>query len=377
MLTRLTSLVALASLQRAQGRPSAFATPAVARTKQQLPLQKKTSARHVANADSNADSDDQIELVWAEMMADERDTPNLIQQKQQQQQQQLPLIQLAVAGSLTTFGCDMIMHPIDCIKVIQQSDLGMDWSLMHAASYLYETDGVAGFFHGFFTYACSDAAGGALKFAVWESWKTKTADYKPAWVYLWMGAALAFLASSIVIVPGEFLKQQLQMSHYTGLREAIDGIYAASGIGGFFMGYDGVLYRDIPYTMLELGLYEIFKEMLDKRRPEADQGGEEPVLDQVLAAAVTGAITATLTTPLDTIKTKLMVDDYSSFLDALTSTVEHHGPAGVFAGVVARIAWIVPFTAIYLPTYDFLKRQLWKSHLAQLSMSPPDTTDRI
>jgi hypothetical protein len=68
---------------------------------------------------------------------------------------------------------------------------------------------------------------------------------------------------------------------------------------------------------------------------------------------------------LDTVKTKLMVDDYGgvSFIDCFSLTVQNHGWTAVFAGVVARVAWIVPFTAFYLPTYDFLKRQLLKRHI--------------
>lgn len=38
-------------------------------------------------------------------------------QQQQQDRLELPLTQLALAGSLTTLFSDIIMHPVDCIKV--------------------------------------------------------------------------------------------------------------------------------------------------------------------------------------------------------------------------------------------------------------------
>lgn len=116
---------------------------------------------------------------------------------------QLPLYQLMAAGSCATVLADMSMHPMDCIKTLQQSDTGAGLSLVTAAQYLWTSSGVAGFYHGFLTYATTDAAGGALKFAVWEVWKQKTVDKQPAFAYLWAGAALAFLASSVLIVPGE------------------------------------------------------------------------------------------------------------------------------------------------------------------------------
>lgn len=116
--------------------------------------------------------------------------------------------------------------------------------------------------------------------------------------------------------------------------------------------------------MLELGLYEIFKRFLADTRSMKVQ--LEPFWQDIVAAAVTGGITAFVTTPIDVVKTKLMVDHYDSFLEGLILTVENHGVAALFAGVFARISWIVPFTAIYLPTYDFIKRQLLVRHVAFL-----------
>jgi hypothetical protein len=116
---------------------------------------------------------------------------------------ELPIYQLALAGSFTTFFTDVIMHPMDCIKTVQQSDSGVGLSLFLAAQYLWSTSGVAGFYHGFLTYALSDAVGGALKFSVWELWKKKTVEWEPTYLYLWIGAGLAFVASSVLVVPGE------------------------------------------------------------------------------------------------------------------------------------------------------------------------------
>lgn len=225
------------------------------------------------------------------------------------------------------------MHPIDCVKTIQQSDLGMDWSILQTSTYIYETFGIAGFFHGFVTYAMADAVGGAIKFSVWELWK-KHATRVPMPTFAvsqtettttttmdltWLGPAMAFLCSSIVIVPGEFLKQQLQMAHYDGLMHALVSVYSTSGLAGFFAGYDGVLLRDIPYTMLELGMYEVFKNyIIQTQQQQRSNNGDDDnvnsailqadnhqkddsVMNQVLAAALTGAVVAMFTTPMDVI----------------------------------------------------------------------------
>jgi solute carrier family 25 S-adenosylmethionine transporter 26 len=88
----------------------------------------------------------------------------------------------------------------------------------------------------------------------------------------------------------------------------ISQILKADGIGGLFAGYFATLVRDIPYTMLELGLYENIKTMLRKFRGKTvlDQS------DELSAAAITGGITSFITTPLDVVKTKLMMQVYIS-----------------------------------------------------------------
>lgn len=58
-------------------------------------------------------------------------------------------------------------------------------------------------------------------------------------------------------MPGELIKQQLQLGIYTTVGSAVRSISAkGGGLRGFYTGFRAVCLRDIPYTMLELGLYE-------------------------------------------------------------------------------------------------------------------------
>ncbi len=65
---------------------------------------------------------------------------------------------------------------------------------------------------------------------------------------LYVAAAAAFIASSVVLVPGELLKQRLQMGQISSVRQGIPQIFKSEGILGFYAGYSGVCLRDIPYT---------------------------------------------------------------------------------------------------------------------------------
>lgn len=131
------------------------------------------------------------------------------------------------------------------------------------------------------------------------------------------------------------------------------------GIGGLFSGYYATLVRDVPYTMLELGLYENIKTFLRKYKKTDTLTQTE----ELTAAAITGGITGFLTTPLDLIKTRLMIQSstggqYSGIVDALSSIYQSGGVEALFTGSAARVAWLLPFTTIYLGVYEVAKRKI-------------------
>mmetsp|Transcript_6630 Transcript_6630/g.10944 ORF Transcript_6630/g.10944 Transcript_6630/m.10944 type:complete len:405 (+) Transcript_6630:50-1264(+) len=298
----------------------------------------------------------------------------------------IPLYQLALAGAMATVIGDAAMHPIDCIKTLQQSDEGMSLTFIQASQLLYnQYDGIGGFYRGLTTYLVTDAGAGAIKFGVYEAlkaWSTRTfasQDEQHQFLQsasLYICAGIAFAASSTILVPGELLKQQLQMGHYGTLGEAVHHIYATSGLSGFLNGYQGVCVRDIPYTMMELGLYDWIKTTILASQQEENNEDESEELrstldtsQEIMAAALTGGLAGFLTTPLDTIKTKLMVDSVlygnDGFAACFATTLHDHGWAALFAGAAARVAWLVPFSAIYLPLFDAMKRQLAATPLFQ------------
>ena len=78
---------------------------------------------------------------------------------------------------------------------------------------------------------------------------------------------------------------------------------STQGISGFFTGYAATLIRDVPYTMLELGLYENIKSSIRNFKNVEKLDSK----DELIAAAITGGLASFFTTPLDLVKTKLMV----------------------------------------------------------------------
>lgn len=150
---------------------------------------------------------------------------------------------------------------------------------------------------------------GAVKFASFElskSWLFPKVDEKYHNTLQFVCAAGAFVACSVILVPGEVLKTRLQAGSVNNLFQGITSIIKEDGIGGLFAGYAATLFRDVPYTMLELGLYENIKTFMRKRNAkkmvangEAVNGDVDLSTQQELtAAAITGAFTGWATTPL-------------------------------------------------------------------------------
>jgi solute carrier family 25 S-adenosylmethionine transporter 26 len=78
------------------------------------------------------------------------------------------------------------------------------------------------------------------------------------------------------------------------------------GVQGLYRGFYATLIRDLPYTIMELGLYESIKNRLKGSMRKTNEVYNRG--DEVLAAMIAGGIAAFLTTPFDLVKTKLIVD---------------------------------------------------------------------
>jgi len=299
---------------------------------------------------------------------------------------------LAIAGAIASMIGDASMHPIDCIKTLQQSNAGAGLNMISASKQIWKESGIGGFYFGMGTYVTTDGCAGALKFATYEALKVWFDDKIPEenMPYALFGfAAVSFLASSVVLVPGELIKQRLQVGQISSVSSGIRSIWNNEGILGFFAGYSAVCLRDVPYTMLELGIYDNLKSLYlnlkhKRRRPNSESGERQGItqMDEIVAAAITGGIAGYLTSPLDNIKTKLMLQAtdaqmYSGFMDCARQMIRANGVASLFQGAAARVAWLVPFTAIYLPVYEIMKRTLQTTNVMDSAGGSSDAALKV
>lgn len=275
-----------------------------------------------------------------------------------------PLLDIIIAGAVATVAGDVAMHPVDTVKTVQQaSGMSLGSAIRSIAK---RPNPVGAFYEGVVPYAIADGLSGAVKFATYErakAWcETHVAEgYVPAARF--GCAALAFVACSVILVPGELLKQRLQAGMYPGLIVGVKTILRKEGPAAFFTGYGATLFRDVPYTMLELGVYDLLKSVaVAARRGVTGQdnaGGHQS--DELIAAAVTGGFIGFVTNPLDVIKTRMMTATKGTLTGPIAAgrlLLRDSGRKAFLVGSTARVAWLMPFTTVYFGCYEVTKRFL-------------------
>jgi solute carrier family 25 S-adenosylmethionine transporter 26 len=122
-----------------------------------------------------------------------------------------------------------------------------------------------------------------------------------------IAASAGELAACIIRVPTEVVKQRAQaMAEHSSL-SAFKDILAAkheSVFRGLYRGFGITLLREIPFTMIQFPLYEAMKRWRAKRtgKPKVN------AFEAAVCGCIAGGVGAGFTTPLDVIKTRIMLN---------------------------------------------------------------------
>lgn len=169
-------------------------------------------------------------------------------------------------------------------------------------------------------------------------------------------ASLGEIAACTVRVPTEVVKQRAQASKYRSSLAALKSVLAnETGEGvfrGLYRGYSTTIMREIPFTMIQFPLYEGMKRAIaaraGKERANAAEGA--------ICGSIAGGIAAATTTPLDVLKTRIMLSESRTTVSSLvTEILKDDGVAGFFKGVGPRTMWISLGGAVFLGVYEAAK----------------------
>lgn len=136
-------------------------------------------------------------------------------------------------------------------------------------------------------------------------------------------ASCGEVASCIIRVPTEVVKQRAQaMKHHSSL-SAFKEILSArheGRIAGLYRGFGITLMREIPFTMIQFPLYEAMKRWRARRTGKTKVNAFEAGV----CGCIAGGIGAAFTTPLDVLKTRIMLNkEVGRFCSSSLTVIEN------------------------------------------------------
>lgn len=135
-------------------------------------------------------------------------------------------------------------------------------------------------------------------------------------------------------------------------------------------GYGTLVARNLPFTAMQFPLFEYLRERIQhkwrqQQQDKKEQSISERALITALSAGLAGGVAATVTTPIDVVKTRVMLaasgdgEQHKSTLSGRRSAFvvgkelyHKEGIRGLFKGGSLRAGWTALGLGLYLSVYE-------------------------
>lgn len=259
-----------------------------------------------------------------------------------------------LAGALAGTSVDVLLFPLDTVK-----------TRLQAAGGFFAAGGFGGIYRGLGSVLVGSAPGAASFFCTYEAAKAALAPEAAGPGAHLLAASLGEVAACAVRVPTEVVKQRAQAGHHGGSSAAaLAAILARGPTHGWasvwldlYRGWSITLLRELPFTAIQFPLWEAMKAWRCRRPGPASGSPNRQTVsapESALFGSMAGAVAAAITTPLDVLKTRVMLSHQRPSLAAIVRHMaRHEGPRAFFAGIVPRVTWISLGGAIFLGSYQW------------------------
>ncbi|KAH8168928.1 mitochondrial carrier protein [Sarocladium implicatum] len=281
--------------------------------------------------------------------------------------QQTPYRSALLAGALAGTTVDLSLFPLDTLKTRLQSSAGF-----------FPSGGFSGIYRGVGSALVGSAPGAAFFFCTYEAAKgvlgprfinpalNGGSDVAGEAMTHMVAASLGEVAACAVRVPTEVVKQRAQAGHHGGSSSAALRAILTSGSPlrvwrELYRGWTITIFREVPFTVIQFPLWEAMKRWSRNRRAGTtgdkqvpQSAGDVPAFESAAYGSVAGGIAAALTTPLDVLKTRVMLSkERLSMGTILTRMIRDEGWRPFFSGLAPRVTWISIGGAIFLGSYQW------------------------
>ncbi|KOS18461.1 putative mitochondrial carrier [Escovopsis weberi] len=309
-----------------------------------------------------------------------------------------PFQSALLAGALAGMSVDLSLFPLDTLKTRLQSSAGF-----------FPSGGFHGIYRGIGSALVGSAPGAAFFFCTYETTKAvlgahdtdadtnadADAGSGSRRVLAHMAASsLGEVAACAVRVPTEVVKQRAQAGHHGGSSaRALRAILARSATHGpaaawreLYRGWGITVFREVPFTVIQFPLWEAMKAWGRRRRRRrqrqdntpAAAGPDVPAAESALYGSLAGGVAAALTTPLDVLKTRVMLSrERVAVPDVLRGILRDEGVRPLFAGIAPRVMWISIGGAIFLGSYQWAINSMGGIRAARAGRGGDDDDDDL
>ncbi|MBA0632122.1 hypothetical protein Godav_000923 [Gossypium davidsonii] len=255
-----------------------------------------------------------------------------------------------IAGAFT-YVC---LLPLDTIKTKMQTKGASEIyaNTFDAVVKTFQTNGILGFYRGVSAVIVGSTASSAVYFGTCEFGKSFLSKLEyPALLIPPTAGAMGNIVSSAIMVPKELITQRMQAGAKGSSWQVLLRILEKDGILGLYAGYSATLLRNLPAGVLSYSSFEYLKAAVLRKTKQTNL---EPI-QSVCCGALAGAISASLTTPLDVVKTRLMTQVHGNKVAAamyggVNATVKQilkeEGWIGLTSGLGPRVVHSACFSAL-------------------------------
>lgn len=226
-----------------------------------------------------------------------------------------------------------------------------------------------------------------LKHTIGEAIPPNSTLYLPQPAINAISSGGAELVSCAILTPAEVLKQNAQVVvHEAGEKRRSPTLAVLkefrSKPWNLWRGYSALAARNLPYTALQFPIFEHLKKtFMAKRKKKNDGKAVDGILERAVitagSAAIAGSGSAWITTPIDVIKTRIMLsaskepdqkpistEKRGGLLGMVETTnrksatmiardiLKQDGVVGLFRGATLRSLWTAMGSGLYLGVYE-------------------------
>lgn len=270
----------------------------------------------------------------------------------------LTVLQTLVAGGSSRAIAQAMTYPMDALRTIAQTRKG--------AKKLSEL-GAGVLVSGCIQTSLFAFPLGAVQFTVFGNMKRVITSVVGNSSGAVKGTAVAIaasvcasLASCVVGVPQEILKQRLVTKIYPNFATALSTIWKSEGIMGFYTGWGPTVGRNLPYVVTTFTVFNHWKTQ-ELKRTKSTSLETSTALKFGMGASLIGCLASH---PFDVLKTRMMtqaasnLEPYSSALSCVKDIIKTEGFTSFLAGLAPRIAYISPMWGIQFLLNEKITRAL-------------------